>query len=282
MLLMVVCGLLVLAGLVAVVRWGAYEVRLAQAGASSQPPSAGVVARRYTRYVTLAVLAGVGSGVLIVGAGGRLAMRLLAATAGEGAQGRETDAEEIVGQITTGGTIEFVLGEAIFLGPISGVIYLLIRRWLPAGRLGGLAYGLLLLVIAATTFDPLRADNPDFDIVGPGWVAVAVFSAVVVVHGMLVAALAGRYSRVLPLPSRDRRSLIPYAPLIVLVPVAPAIVPIVAVGALTVGLSRLAPLVGALRSHGALIAGRVVLVAVGLVALPGCLSALVDIAGRQP
>jgi len=59
-------------------------------------------------------------------------------------------------------------------------------------------------------------------------------------------------------------------------------VPIVAVGALTVGLSRLAPLVGALRSHGALIAGRVVLVAVGFVALPGCLSALVDIAGRQP
>ena len=64
-----------------------------------------------SRYITLAVLAGVGSGVLIVGAGGRLAMRLLAATAGEGAQGRETEAEEIVGQITTGGTIEFVLGE---------------------------------------------------------------------------------------------------------------------------------------------------------------------------
>ena len=169
MLLMVVCELLVLAGLVAVVRWGACEVRLAQGGESSQPPPAGVVARRYARF------------------------------------------------------------------------YLLILRWLPAGRLGGLAYGLLLLVIAGTTFDPLRADNPDFDIVGPGWVAVAVFSAVVVVHGMLVAALAGRYSRVLPLPSRDRCSLIPYAPLIVLVPVAPAIVPIVAVGAPTVWLSRLAP-----------------------------------------
>ena len=30
-------------------------------------------------------------------------------------------------------------------------------------------------------------DNPDFGIVGPGWVAVLVFSALVLVHGMLVA-----------------------------------------------------------------------------------------------
>lgn|GEM_PF-7125817 len=107
-----------------------------------------------------------------------------------------------------------------------------------------------------------------------------VFGAVVVVHGMLVAALAGRYSRVLALPSRDRRSLVAYAPLVVLIPAATAA--LFLASATTVGVSRLAPGVDLLRSHAAIVAGRVVLVAVSLVALPGCVSTLIDIAGRRP
>jgi len=50
----------------------------------------------------------------------------------------------------------------------------------------------------------------------------------------------------------------------------------------TVGVSRMQRVVTLLRSHGARIAGRVVLVAVSLVALPGCVSTLIDIAGRRP
>ncbi|MGH2901364.1 MAG: hypothetical protein ACRDMZ_21985 [Solirubrobacteraceae bacterium] len=279
---MAICGLLVLVGLAAVVRWGGREVDPPEADESTQRPSMELVGRRYLRYVTLAVACGVGAGVLIAGAGGRLTMRLLAATSGEAAQGRTTEAEEIVGQITTGGTVGFILGEALFLGLPSGLIYLLIRRWLPAGRLGGLAYGVLLLVIAGTMLEPLRAGNPDFDIVGPGWLAVSAFGAVVVGHGMLVAALAGRYSTVLPLPSRDRRSLVAHAPLLALVPVAPVAVAFAVAGAVTMGVSRWQPFVTLLRSHGARVAGRVVLVAASLAALPGCVSALVDIAGRGP
>lgn len=280
--LMSICGLLVLAGLVALVRWGGREVEPSAADEPTQRPSAGLVARRYLRYLTLAVVAGVGAGVLITGAGGRLAMRLLAATSGEAAQGRVTEAEEIVGRISTSGTVSFILGEALFIGLPSGLIYLLIRRWLPAGRLGGVAYGVLLLVVAGTTIEPLRADNPDFDIVGPGWLAVIAFGAVVVAHGMLVAALAGRYSTVLPLLSRDRRSLVAHAPLLALVPVAPVAAVFAVAGAVTVGVSRLQRVVTLLRSHGLRIAGRVALVAVSLVALPGCVSTLIDIAGRRP
>lgn len=227
MALMSICGLLVLAGLVAVVRWGGREVEAPATDEPTQRPSAGLVARRYLRYVTLAVVAGVGSGVLITGAGGRLAMRLLAATSGESAQGRVTEAEQIVGRISTSGTVSFIL-------------------------------------------------------VGPGWLAVIAFGAVVVAHGMLVAALAGRYSTVLPLPSRDRRSLVAYAPLLALLPVAPVAAVFAGVGAVTVGVSRMQRVVTLLRSNGARIAGRVVLVAVSLVALPGCVSALIDIAGRRP
>jgi hypothetical protein len=94
-------------------------------------------------------------------------MRLLAATASEAAQSRVTEADEVVGRVSTGGTIGFIVFTALFFGMSSGVVYLMLRRWLPRGRLGGLTYGALLLVVAATRIDPLRAGNPDFDIVGP-------------------------------------------------------------------------------------------------------------------
>jgi hypothetical protein len=48
-----------------------------------------------------------------------------------------------------------------------------VHRWLPAGWVGGLASGVLLLVVAGTRLEPLRRGNPDFDLVGPGWLSVA-------------------------------------------------------------------------------------------------------------
>jgi len=97
---------------------------------------------------------------------------------------------------------------------------------------------------------------------------------------MLVAAVAGRYSQVLPLPSWDRRSLTPHAPLALLLPAASVFVLLALVGAVVVALSRLQPVMAFLRSSRFLVAGRVVLIAVGLAAIPSFASALVDIAGR--
>jgi hypothetical protein len=278
-----VCAVLVLAGLAVIVRWGGQELRppWPAPDADDRPPP-GTVARRYLWYVTVAVVSGLASGVLLAGAGGRLAMRLLAATAGDGAQGRITEAEEVVGEITVGGTIGFVLFTGLIFGVASGALFLLIRRWLPAGRLGGLAFGGLLLVVAASRVDPLRRDNPDFDIVGPGWVSVIVFGAVVVAHGMAVADVAGRYSRALPLVSRRRRDLLAYAPLLLLMPVVGVLLPVVVVGAATTLAGRARGVVAAVRSPRVTAAGRVVLVAVVLVAAPGFVSAAADILGRGP
>ncbi len=276
---MVVCALLVLVGVAAVAAWGALSL---EPIARSPSTTAG---QRYLWNVTVAVAAGLGSGVLMAGAGGRLAMRLLAATAGDGAQGRVTEADEIVGRITTGGTIGFVIFVGLFFGFATGVLYMLVRRWLPAGRSGGLVYGALLLVVAGTRIDPLRSENPDFDIVGPGWVALVVFAALVVTHGMLVAALAARFSRALR-PFTRSRSAVAYAPLALLLPVFPALLALAAVGAVTVAVSRANPRVGeegiAERAVGprTLVAGRAVLVAAALISLPGFVSAVAHIAGR--
>ncbi|MGI8809190.1 MAG: hypothetical protein ACR2KK_15395 [Acidimicrobiales bacterium] len=274
--------MLVLAGVAAVVRWGGLDFQPPDDSQQAEdPPSPGAVASRYLWYVAVAVVSGVGSGVLVAGAGGRLAMRLLAATAGDAAQGQVTEADQIVGEITADGSIGFIVFNGLFFGLATGALYLLIKRWLPTGRWGGLAYGMLLLIVAAPRIDPLRAENPDFGIVGPGWLAVVVFSAVVLVHGMLVAALAGRYSRTLPPPSRRRRTVLAYVPLLLLAPVAALTLILIVAGILAVGLSRVQPLMRRLRSPTTTVAGTVLLSLVTLVALPGFVSAILDIAAAS-
>lgn len=283
MVVVIACGLLVVTGLVAAGWWGGTGVE-APSDEDDDPaalPSAGLVARRYVWNVTVAVVAGLGSGLLLAGAGGRLAMRFLAATAGDAAQGRLTEAEQAVGEITVGGTIGFIVFTGLFFGGASGALYLLVRRWLPDGRLGGVAFGGLLLVLLATRIDPLRADNPDFEIVGPSWLAVAVFAALAVAHGMLVAALAGRYSRSLALISRRPRTIVGHGPLLLLGPMFPVIVPLALIGLLTVGLSRLQRVVEVLRSRRFVTVGRIVLVVIVLFALPSFVFSVGDILGSS-
>ena len=283
MALMVLCGLFVAAGLTAIARWGHLDVEVPPSdNEADEGPWWREPARRYLWSVEVAVVAGVGAGVLAAGAGGRLAMRLLAATAGDAAQGRVTEADEVVGRISAEGTISFIIFTALFLGAPTGALYLLVRRWLPRGRLGGVAYGGLLLVLASTRVEPLRAENPDFDIVGPGWVSVVAFTALVLVHGMLVAAVAGRFSRALPLFSRRRRAVLLHAPILLLAPVAGLLVVVIVVGLIAVFAARYRPLVEALRSVKVVVAGRIILASLALVALPGFVSSMADILGRGP
>jgi hypothetical protein len=136
--------------------------------------------------------------------------------------------------------------------------------------------------VFAPAIDPLRKDNLDFDVVGPGWLSVVVFVALGLAHGMLVASVAARYSQGLPLIDKDRSVLVRYSPLVLLFPlVSPAAVVIV-VGLVVVGVKRLGDVKALLDTRRVLLAGRVVLVLGALLALPNFLSAVIDIAGRGP
>jgi len=284
MAIILVCILLVLAGLVAAVRWGGLTVQpppsAPDPAAPTDQPAVGLVARCYLWYLNVAVVAGVGAGILAAGAGGRLVMRLLAVTAGPDAQGRITEADEIVGRVSVDGTLGFVVFTGLFVGLASGTLYLLLRRWLPAGRAGGLAYGALLLVIAGTRIDPLRPGNTDFDLVGPGWASVLAFTGLAVFQGVLVAALAGRVSRALPLLGAGPRAIAAHAPLLLLVPLGTAGLLVAIVGAVVVLASQLPTVVAAWRDRRLVTVGRVALVLVAVVAFPGFASAVVDILGR--
>jgi hypothetical protein len=275
---MAVCGAMLVVGLGAGVAWCRRPFRLP---AAPPRPSAVDVARRFVWYCALAITGGIVAGITVIGAGGRLAMRLLAVTGGDAAQGRITEADQIVGEITATGTRDFIVFTGIFGGLAAAAIYLVVRRYLPPNPPGGLAFGAGLLIVLGTIVEPLRPDNPDFDIVGPGWLSVTVFTALALAFGVALAGWTARLSTWLPLPSTERRVLVryslPVALAVVGYPVTAALVVLVLVVVLA---TRWGPLVDAVRSHRALRVGRVALVALLVLALPGALASMADIIGR--
>ena len=280
---MLACGALVAIGIVMIVMWGDEDVHdpPVDDGDPERKPI-GLVLKIFLWRLALVFGCGAGAGVLMAGAGGRLAMRLLAATAPESAQGRVTEADQVVGNITFDGTTGFIIFVGIFFGLIFGILYLLIRRWLPRGRLGGLTYGFLLLVWFSTAADPLRPDNPDFEIVGPGWVSIITFVTLGLLHGMLVAAIAGRYSRSLPLISKDWRTVIPYAPLLLLIPGFVLLLLVVLAAAVAIVLNALPKVNEVWMSHRVSVAGRVLAVGATVIMLPFFVMGMVEILEKSP
>lgn len=224
-----------------------------QSGALSRP--LGVVASGSA--------AGAVAGLVAGGIGSRLAMRVLALTT-PSMEGATTEAEAIVGEISAGGTFFLVLfGTALGVG--GGLAYLAIRRWLPArGR--GLAYGLLLLALVSPLLvDP---DNKDFYILEPVWLGIAMFAALPVLFGLLVAPLQASLE---PFFTRDRTRGATIAVLILGLlplglggPVAVAVV--LAVGA-GLALAHSTDAAKLLEARAVVVAGRGLLIAVTLFGL---------------
>jgi hypothetical protein len=280
-ILMAVMGLLLVVGVVVTLRWGGVSYRPWDPGTGDVR----TVVRRYLRGVAVALVGGFWAGALVTGPAVRLIMRLLAVTAGDDAQGAITEADEVVGEIDLGGTIGLYIFSGLLPGIMSGAIYVLIRRWLPAGRLGGVVFGALHLVIAATRIDPLRPDNPDFDIVGPGWLSVTTFGLACLFHGMAVVAIANRYSTEMPplvnTGAEWIRVLVPLA-LPALIVLLPPVAVVLLVGlALAIGITRIVPAVRAGQSRGALVGGRIAVVVAALVFLPGTIVDLHDVIVRD-
>ena len=274
-----ILALVVMIGLLVGLRWGGQPITRPWSPEEARRVPWPEVIRRYVWYVALALGAGIISGLVMMGAGGRLAMRILAVTAGAEAQGRITEADEIVGAITVDGTLGFILFVGLLGGIVSGAAFVLIHGLLPPGRWRGPTFGALLLLVGATRFDPLRPENPDFDIVGPGWFAVLVFVAMGLGYGLLLAALVGLYSRALPFIALRPKALVLYAPCLILIPGFFFLVPIVVGGVLALLLGRIYQ-DRALPADGIRVMGRIVLGLIAVVALPGFIGGVVDIAGR--
>ena len=275
---MLVCAALLLAGLVAGGWWSRLEFQRPDPHAEL---TASVVTKRFIWYVALTISGGIFAGITVIGGGGRLAMRLLAVTAGDNAQGRLTEAHETVGEITVDGTIAFVLFNGIFGGVALAALYLLVRRFLPPRWIGGATFGVGLLIVGGTTVDPLRSDNRDFDIVGPGWLALLVFVALGLAFGVVLSGVMAALSRWLPLLRADRRIVIRYlVPGLLAVVAFSATAIAVIIGLAAIALTRSQRVVEAVRSHRWVTAGRVLGILIILIALPNAISAFVGIGTR--
>lgn len=294
---MALAGAVFALGLALTVAWGGIGYRTWSArtdvdpgeGAAGAPPDAPSVrstAQQYARGVAIALVGGFWAGALVTGPAMRLIMRLLAVTAGDGAQGVLTEADEVVGQIDLGGTIGLWIFGGILPGLLSGALYLLVRRLLPSGRLGGVVFGAFHLVIGATRIDPLRPDNPDFDVLGPGWASILTFGLACVVHGMAVVAIANRYSRALPPEAPSRRAwavaIVPLVlPLALLAVVIPALVVVVIGLVVVVAVSQVGPVMRVVGGRTVVVVGRAAVVVLAILMLPGTVSDLHDIVDRS-
>jgi hypothetical protein len=115
---MLAAAVLLLVGLTLTIRWCRTAYRpwgsaaphadsaeeIAEEPTSATPSSLQLTTLRYLRGVAVGLVGGFWAGALLTGPAGRLIMRLLAVTAGEDAQGKITEAEEVVGRIDLGGS----------------------------------------------------------------------------------------------------------------------------------------------------------------------------------
>ncbi len=210
-----ICSVGVALACAVVVLWRgtcAHEV----SGAAGVGPDRPVRARAAEglRLAAAVSAAGVGGGLLTFGLGGRLMMRVLAATS-PSAQGLLTDAEERVGEVSVDGTVGLVAFLAIFSALPAGVFVLSRRRFprrsIPAGLLaGGIGGGLLARMVGLV--DPT---NRDFDILEPTWLAVLLCVALIALGSMTIAVLADRFVANWPYPALSARGVAGLLPLVV-------------------------------------------------------------------
>ena len=272
--IVVMCLAMLFLGIGLAVKWGRLDF-------VTPPPavqtSFAEQAKRALWFLDIGLIGGVVGGLLAAGAGGRLAMRLLAATSGDRVQGRITEADEVVGEITAGGTIGFIVFGGLFAGLVCAVIYLLLRKWLPNGLAGGIALGGLLLVTLGSRVEPLRSNNPDFDLVAPPWLAVSVFLALAFLHALVSVAVMARVSRSLPLFTARKSVVLAYLPLLLLLPtvfVGGVVVVVMLAGAAI----STQPAVRRVWSDPLLLLGGRILIAVaGLASLPIFATSIADI-----
>jgi hypothetical protein len=162
-------------------------------GSSVDAPDSALTALwQFTAPLRGALAAGAIAGFLIAGLGSRAAMRIVA-LADSSTDGALTQDQFIVGEMNFGDTAGLVILGTI-VGLVSGLIYLGIRRWMPVPRwLRGLAFGYGALVTGGLLL--INPDSVDFRIFEPVILPIALFAALFVLGGGVLAFLGDRFHR---------------------------------------------------------------------------------------
>ena len=165
------------------------------------------------------------AGLLTIGAGTRLMMRVLAATSPDEVQGRLTEADEVVGNVTVGGSLFLIVIVGIGAAVVGLALFSILRRWLPdrslAAGLIGVAIGAGVVVRPVGL---LTSSNSDFRLVAPAALAVAFCVATLVLFGMTFGVLVDRLAPLWPRPGWSLRGVVSVLPFVALLPAPPIFV----------------------------------------------------------
>jgi hypothetical protein len=165
------------------------------------------------RHVLLAGIAGVATGILVGGVGGRIFMRVAGASASF-AQRRTTEAGFRVGEVTVGGTIALIVFVGLFVGVLGATQYVIFRPWLAwAKKWRGLVFGILLFAAGSATSDVMNPDNPDFVILKNEVLLVSMIVLLFLAFGVMLDWLFSTFDRRAPIV--DRSAHVPLAVLAV-------------------------------------------------------------------
>lgn len=130
-------------------------------------------------------LAGVIAGIAIIGVGGRIVMRISGAINREAA-GAITESDNVVGDVTVGGTLTFLVFQGVLVGFLLGIIWFLVRDWLPTSLpLRVTLAGLLGTLVGGSGI--IDSGNIDFVLLEPAWLHVVMFLGLVAMAGATTA-----------------------------------------------------------------------------------------------
>lgn len=184
-----------------------------ESGPSGRPEARSVPTRfmELVRHAVIVGLAGVITGVIVGGIGGRVLMRIAAVAAPDRVIGATTENGNRIGDITVGGTLALVVFVGILSGLVGAIAYLISEPWLAwAGRWRGLVFGGVLLAIGG--FGAFDSKNFDFFLVGNQELTVGMFVALFLGFGALLVPVTSRLEHRLPGidPDRPVAGSIPY------------------------------------------------------------------------
>lgn len=132
------------------------------------------------KNIAIVLLIGTAAGIVVLGIGGRIAMRIIAL------------ATDQVPEFDLVGSLE-VLAAGAWRGALGGLFYLALTRFLPAkGLWKGLALGPLLFLFSAVTLRPGLRGLPVALGVVP--LTIALFGSVFIVYGIAVDFAVARWA----------------------------------------------------------------------------------------
>lgn len=163
---------------------------------AAAPPRAPTGSAAIVREIARGGLAGLLTGFLVGGVGGRLAMRV-SSLIDPAARGARTEAGATVGEFTLEGTVGFVVFVGIFAGLTLATIWVIAQRWLP--NRGVYRYLVAALFVAAMGARfAIEGRNIDFLILDPKWAQVGLFVVLAAAAGVVVVRVDRWLERRLP------------------------------------------------------------------------------------